>query len=326
MVTWIEMHPEGFVMNQSGGTSFQEHQGSRAEYRFSEQRLRGSELNNDEVRILTLGDSFTFGLLLPEEQNYVSLLQNKADLLAADSIQFLNAAVGGAGLADWPLWLESFGKELNPDYVIYFLNNNDIGRALSKNLFIYDESAPDSLVKSQRWEPREYMFSLGRKNWYRWLQAHSELMNGIVSVLWRNLYHKELTSDFDQEKSSVPIPPTESFSSESDYSNKLGNQILAEMNKWCAANNCKLLIATTGFFSREDLSTYDSTFYQWISESEWSSNSLYNDITPCVMEASKNDLDSITIPGDTHPNKEGAAIISECTWNWLKPILQEDEN
>lgn len=326
MVTWIEMHPEGFVMNQSGGTSFQEFQDLRVEYNFSKQRLRGDEPKDKKVNILTLGDSFTFGLLLPEEQSYVSLLQNRADSLAADSIQFLNAAVGGAGLADWPLWLESFGEDLNPDYVIYFLNYDDISRALSKNLFIYDETAPDSLIRSQRWEPREYMFSLGQKKWYRWLQAHSQLMNGIVKVLWRNLYHKELTSDFDPEKSSVPIPSVENFSPESDYSNKLGNQVLTNMSNWCVANDCKLLIATTGFFSAQDISPYDSTFNQWISDSEWTSKALYHDITPCVMSAANNDLDSITIPGDSHPNKEGAAIITDCTWNWLEPVLKESEN
>lgn len=326
MITWIEMHEEGFVMNQQGASSFQEHLDFKVDYQFSKQRLRGNEPSDGKVRILTLGDSFTFGLLLPEEHTYVHSLQQKADSLAVDSIQFLNGAVGGSGLADWPGWLESFGKELKPDYVIYFQNNDDINRALSKNLLIYDESAPDSLIKSQRWKPNEFMFSLGRKSWYRWLQAHSELMNGVVKVLWRNLYHKDITSNFDPEKTSVPIPPLDSFNQGSDYPNKLGNQILVEMNKWCLANNCKLLIGTTGFFNGKDISDYDKAFYKWISESEWSRNGVYNDITPCVAKAAHNDFNSITIKEDTHPNKDGAAIISDCTWKWLEPILKEGKN
>ncbi len=44
MVTWLEMHPRGFMMNQEGGTAFQEFGERRADYRFTKNRFRGEEV------------------------------------------------------------------------------------------------------------------------------------------------------------------------------------------------------------------------------------------------------------------------------------------
>ncbi|MFV1885442.1 MAG: hypothetical protein ACMZ7B_13215 [Balneola sp.] len=110
-VTWIEMHPDGFMMNQASGSAIHELDERKTTYHFTKYRTRGS--NNPDAnkeRILTLGDSFTFGLHLDQEYTYINLLQQKADSLYPDSIQLLNAAIGGTGLADWPGWLENFGE------------------------------------------------------------------------------------------------------------------------------------------------------------------------------------------------------------------------
>lgn len=88
MVTWIEMHPDGFVMNQSGGTAFQELGERKAEYRFNKERLRGGKIQDSKVNILAIGDSFTFGLLLNEEDTYIQQLQQKANQMFPDSVQF----------------------------------------------------------------------------------------------------------------------------------------------------------------------------------------------------------------------------------------------
>lgn len=200
MVTWIEMHPDGFVMNQSGGTAFQELGDRTANYQFTKERLRGNNLDSNKVDILTIGDSFTFGLLLNEEDTYVYHLQEKADSMFPDSIQFMNAAVGGSGLADWPGWLDEYGEKFTPNFLLYFMNYDDVNRALSKNLFIYDQSAPNSLIRSQRWVPISFLNNLGQKRWYRWLQSNSHIANIAVSVLWKNIYFKDLTDNFNPEK------------------------------------------------------------------------------------------------------------------------------
>ncbi|GAB5409497.1 MAG: hypothetical protein BalsKO_18620 [Balneolaceae bacterium] len=317
MVTWIEMHPDGFVMNQSNGTAFQEFGDRKAEYRFNKERLRGGQIQSDKVNILTIGDSFTFGLLLNEEDTYVHLLQHKANQAFADSIQFLNAAVGGSGLADWPGWLENYGEPTKPDYIIYFMNYDDINRALSKNLFVYDPTFPDSLIPSQRWRSKSFVNKLSNKKWYRRFQANSEIANIIVKVLWNNLYFEDLTGNFDPELSTVPIPSLGSFQNDSDYSNLLAHSILKKIDRWCKQNSCEFLIVTTGFLEDKNMSSFDKKFYDLLKDPDQKFDIEYFENSQCVQTRANSNLDELRIPGDSHPNKKGAKIVADCTWEKL---------
>ncbi len=317
LITWNRMHPEGFIMNQSGGTSFQEFGDRKAEYRFNKQRLRGGELDSNKVNVLALGDSFTFGLLLDESDTYISLLQDKADKEFPDSLQFLNGGIGGSGMGDWPGWLEEYGSGLEVDYLVYFMNNNDIERALSKNLHVFDPSKQDSLEKSQRWKPKPIMPYLSNKEWYRSMQRYSKMVNIFESLLWKNVYFTDLTSDFDSAKTEVRIPGVESFSEDSDYSIQVGNAILNKMDKWCSRKGCEFIVITTGYYEIETMSIWDKKFYEWYSTTAVPENENYFDNKACVEDKIISSLDEIRIPGDSHPNEEGAQIIANCTWEKL---------
>ncbi len=319
-ITWLEMHPEGFMMNQSSGSAFQEFGEIKAEYRFTKDRLRGSEYDKDKMKILTLGDSFTFGLLLNEEDTYIQKLQTKIDSVVYDSVAILNGGVGGAGLADFPGWLQNFGAEIDPDYVILFLNYNDVERALSKNLYVIDPEQKNVLIKTQRWKPRKFMFSLGQTRWYRWLQANSDLMNIVVKLLWKFAYFEDLTSDFSPQKTEAPIATLSDYLLESTYSLELSKLIVNEMDNWCYANNCTFILATTGFFDPNTELNHTNRFYNWLKENP--QEYLFYDISPCVLKGANGNLKTIQIPEDSHPNKKGAKIISECTWQWLSIELE----
>ncbi len=325
MVTWLEMHPDGFMMNQSGGKAFQEFGDIKIDYSFTENRLRGKSGNSDaNKKVLAIGDSFTFGLLLQEESSYIHLLNEHLKNAGSDSVVILNGGVGGAGLADWPAWLEYNGANLDPDVILYFMNIHDLERALSKNIYMLKE---DSLIKSQRWKPSEAMQSLGKQNWYRWLQGKSELFNIVVKLLWRNIYFEDLTNDFDTESSSVLIPEMEDFSLESDYSLSLGKAIFKKMDKWCISNSCELLITTTGFFPRADtaVSAHTLRLYNALKEgsAELSDNVRFFDPSECMSSKINSDYNSIKIPGDSHPNEQGAKLIADCTWIALKNYITD---
>lgn len=325
MVTWLEMHPDGFMMNQSGGKAFQELGDIKIDYSFTENRLRGKSGNSDaNKKVLAIGDSFTFGLLLEEESSYINLLNEHLKNAGSDSVVILNGGVGGAGLADWPAWLEHNGANLDPDVILYFMNIHDLERALSKNIYVLKE---DSLIKSQRWKPSVAMQSLGKQNWYRWLQGKSELFNIVVKLLWRNIYFENLTNDFDTESSSVLIPEMEDFSLESDYSLSLGKAIFKKMDEWCVSNSCELLITTTGFFPSADtvVSAHTLRLYNALKEGsvELSDNVRFFDPSKCMSSKINSDYNSIKIPGDSHPNEQGAKLIADCTWIELKNYITD---
>lgn len=326
VVTWLEMHPDGFMMNQKGGKASQEHNGNLINYSFTDTRLRGSETNSDlaSKKVLAMGDSFTFGLLLQEENSYIKLLNECLRNAGSDSVEILNGGVGGAGLADWPAWLEYNGANIDPDVILYFMNIHDLERALSKNIYVLKE---DSLIKSQRWRPSETMQSLGRQNWYRWLQGKSELFNIVVKLLWQSIYFEDLTNDFDTESSTVLIPEMVDFSLESDYSLNLGKAIFKKMDEWCFSNSCELLITTTGFFPSADTieSAHTLRLYNALKEgsAELSDNVRFFDPSECVGSEINSDYNSIKILGDSHPNQQGAKLIADCTWVELKDYITD---
>ena len=214
-----------------------------------------------------------------------------------------------------------FGTELDVDYLIYFMNYDDVNRALSKNLFIYDENSPDSLIKSQRWKPKEFTIKLSKKGWYRWLQGNSEIANIIVKVLWKHVFFEDLTHNFNPEKSEVSIPTLDSFEIESNYSTHLANSILNKIEDWCDLNGCEFLIINTGFFENETMSIYDQNFYDWIQKNGEETEGLYFDNNECVQSNTDSSLSELKIPGDSHPNEKGAKIITDCTWEKINPIL-----
>ncbi|HLW07716.1 MAG TPA: hypothetical protein VKY45_09130, partial [Marinilabiliaceae bacterium] len=91
LVTWLEMHPKGFMMNQVGGSSFQQFADRTASYSFTKQRLRGQEeASANNKRVLALGDSFTFGLLLNQEHTFTHHLNQSLKQVGNDSTVILN--------------------------------------------------------------------------------------------------------------------------------------------------------------------------------------------------------------------------------------------
>jgi lysophospholipase L1-like esterase len=325
MVTWLEMHSSGFMMNQTGGEAFHEHHGREITYRFNHHRLRGAEPDTTSYTILAMGDSFTFGLLLNEADTYTERLNQLLNQNLPDPVQVLNGGIGGSGTADQLLWLQEFGDTINPDMVLIFLNTDDIDRSVSKNLFLYpDFPQTDSLTTSQRWTPGRIQKSIHNRRWYRTLQRHSHLANISVKVLWRYFYFHDLTRDFNPEKSTVPLPPTVIFTEDTNYGASLGNALFSEIQNWSAVRGCETVITTTGFFADDEISFHTEKFYSQFAEFSLMNGLTFIDNTPCLSGKLNGNYNSIIIPLDTHPDESGARMIAECTAARLIPLLETD--
>src|SRR3990167_1946884 len=128
---WIMFSEHGYVMNRETGFVKQKWKDSTVTYRFYQFHLRDTPYRSEITSILTLGDSFTFGMLLPWNQTYLYQLQEATNqLFGKDQYQFLNASTSSWGLADYLAYLEDYGEKIAPKYVLVFLNTDDIGRGL----------------------------------------------------------------------------------------------------------------------------------------------------------------------------------------------------
>jgi lysophospholipase L1-like esterase len=90
------------------------------QFAINREGLRGPEIGAKApgtVRILALGDSFTFGVGAQEAETYPARLQQ---ILRARGVQaeVLNAGAPGFGVPDEVAWYERWGRPLQPDVVV----------------------------------------------------------------------------------------------------------------------------------------------------------------------------------------------------------------
>ncbi len=83
--------------------------------------FRGGEPRDEKLRILAVGDSFTFGYGVSEDETWTTLLDR-----AHEEVEVINAGVPGYGTAHELLLLEEHGPTLRPDIVLLAFFWNDV--------------------------------------------------------------------------------------------------------------------------------------------------------------------------------------------------------
>lgn len=160
-------------------------------YRYSNNSmgLRGPEIHaKTKPRILVLGDSFTYGIGVNDEETFCSILQS---LLPGNEI--INAGNGGKG-TDYALkFYRTKGKPLDPDVVVLVFCGNDFS---DNQLNVYYSPDLTPKVLSQQ-KPFITRFAI-----YDWLITHSH-----VAGLLKSLSIKREGPPADH--SFRPLPPDE---------------------------------------------------------------------------------------------------------------------
>ena len=137
----------------------------RTTFRTNSLGLRGSQVREDgSIRILTLGDSCTWGWGVREEQSYPAVLQRLLDERRGPSrYQVINAGLPGSTSYQGVLYLRERGLSLDPALVIASYGFNDASR---------DGDVEDQLARERLWMPvlRLDDYLLNRSQTYRWVR------------------------------------------------------------------------------------------------------------------------------------------------------------
>lgn len=130
--------------------------------------LRGPQIPDnpppDTVRILSLGESTTFGAFVAEEETYTARLavklneqlqEHPVDGIAA--VETINAAVEAWSIWQSRVWLEDVGRSLKPDVILVYHQLNDTlptGVRDQAN-FLYQVRQTDrhQLMRRRAWAP-----------------------------------------------------------------------------------------------------------------------------------------------------------------------------
>jgi hypothetical protein len=147
-------------------------------------------------RILLLGDSFTYGVGVDDEQTFAVRLERILDSTDAKT-EVINAGVGGTG-TDYALnFFLKAGRPLEPDAVALFFYWNDFGDN-AKHSFRLVDGIPAGTAHN----PVEAKSFTGSIPGYNWLVARSHLANLLKQAAIRWTLGK-------RESDAVEVPPAE---------------------------------------------------------------------------------------------------------------------
>ena len=120
----------GLALNKKNHSAFHQLDKIKVKYKFGKYHNRIYDFPIKNKKILVLGDSFTFGWLLNDEDTFVyKLNKNFKDYY------FVNGAAGGWGSSDQLRYLIDFCNVIKPRFVFVFINYLDFNRIYGSNLF-----------------------------------------------------------------------------------------------------------------------------------------------------------------------------------------------
>lgn len=185
--SWEVYNGDGLLVNKSSGTAFHQLGARRVEYHFAPPHLRDldsdlSVVSGPSWKVLVVGDSYTFGWLLSDRITYVRRLEDYVNGTRPGNsprFHFLDAAVGGWGAGDYTVYLRDYLPHIQPDYVLVFVNTDDIGRALKSPLVSFERRLAFRKGPSHRLKALVIAIPF-----YNYLLEHSQVAALVRNVCW----------------------------------------------------------------------------------------------------------------------------------------------
>jgi lysophospholipase L1-like esterase len=297
--------PRGYYINKSSGTALFSVGDSTGIYHFTSPHLRGTKQPPAGAeRILALGDSFTFGVGLSEQDTYVARLQKVIDLeFGVSRIALLNAGIPGSGTADQLAFLEDFGKDIAPSVVLVFVSIDDFNRAERSALYrlrstdsldLDEGTVPTSILKRFIAGSAVYNFAIQH------IQLAQLIRRAVISVTF---------PQFEPAKRQLAESRRESATSPDQQ--RLVRALFRRMKAWCDSHGAKLAVINNGWQQ-----------YDWLPKLLASESIPFFDATPLVQSVIAPDLASYVIQGDGHPNAKGAAVTAKAIWPLVETYIR----
>ena len=295
--TWRIQDENGLWLNKNNGSSVHQfiydNKKISVKYNFGKfnNRIYKSQIQkNDREKILILGDSFTFGWLLKDEETFVFNLQEKYK-----NFYFVNAASGGWGTADYLRYIQSYCLKIKPKKIFIFINQADYQRSLNSNLYkienqklIEKKNQISNLKKNLDTIDKFYSFVIER---FHFIQIIRKLYNSFITDL--RIDNANLT-----EKNYENLNLENLFLIQQLY-----KKIKFESYKCKSDLNIVNLAWPIEFVSKSILS-FNRKIETFIKDINIKFYTLENEMK-LIFENSKD----YSIPKDIHPNKKGSDYI-----------------
>jgi len=157
-------------------------------FRINSKGLRGKECSYEKpentLRILCLGDSFTFGLGAGEDETFPAVLERELfGKLHGKKAEVLNAGVSGTGTSRQCAWYEAEGRKYTPDIVILGFFTDDWFGSFRPFYVMQGNGLVRNVPYRARPTLRSRLRDITEKiPFYSFLMTHSQLAN--MFKLW----------------------------------------------------------------------------------------------------------------------------------------------
>ncbi len=316
--SWRIMSPRGYLLNRAGGSARHQFGHRVVRYRFNVQHLRGGPIAPGRRRVLVLGDSFTFGWLLPEDATIVAHLAAHASRDLPDAgLEFLNGGAAAWGTADYLAFLEEYGPTISPAIVLVIMNSDDIGRSIDHGVYLLGSTGTLSSRPETAGSTLASVKRLMTGPLFEWTLEHSHL-----AQLARNAVIRAVAPPAERTRGEGDAPEARARAT------RLGEALFRRLHEWCTAHRAALYVVTTGwqqwhFAHPEVFGDYRATqaFLEHAPEFFAREGIPFQDLTPQLVAEVGDRIESVDIPGDPHPNELGSALIAKHAWTWLRSRL-----
>jgi hypothetical protein len=297
--SWLVIGPLGAYINKASDTSVHALLDRVVAYEFNSKHQRSrAEPDPKAIKVLVLGDSFTFGIGLNIEDTYVHKLQHEFDAKLGDGrVQMLNAGVGGSGTADQLTYLEFFGEALDLSAVVVFVSFDDFARALQRGIYEVSAQSQELVVVDRYSERSRLKDILEGSRTYEFLLEHLHLVQlvrnaAVFGGLGAINRPSEVTTDARREREK-----------------QIARLLFRRMAAWCGARQIQLTVLTTG---------WPMVDYPWLGNVLSEESIYFADLGDRVANTVAQDPPHYTIVGDGHPNERGASLIKDAAWPTLE--------
>jgi hypothetical protein len=312
---------DGLLLNvkNSNGVHFLKER--KVNYKFGEYHNRTYNFEDSEKKILVLGDSFTFGWLLKDEDTYVYKLNKEF----YDYI-IINGAAGGWGTSDHLKYLMEFCNKIKPKYTIIFINSGDFIRSKISNLFYLDKDGNLKYGKNKTYRIEK----LTENFFYKIIVENSHLINFLRKEISRYINHKRSSNKIinnNKERDNFKIKELDDKVKVVKEKNKrlindenflFEKKLFLKIKKEVKKCESRLILINLGWVDyNEDISL------GFLKEAKifFKSHSIeFVDLTN-QMEFVRNNEEQYIIRNDGHPNELANQIIYKLVFNKIKNLI-----
>jgi len=274
----------------------------------------------DTKRIIILGDSYTVGGYVSDEEVFVRLFEKILKEKKGDSAKYdvMNVAVSAWATDQQFLYLKQEGMKYEPNYIFLMIAPNDIRESYVKRFFYLDSkgSLKRNPMSPIHWKKRFFWFLSNSFCSYQFLQQ--KVFNSNYGTFGDIFRHFPVGWEIEGSDSGDHALFLKKAPGKVKEAYGLFRTLLLKMNGLCIKNNCKLILVvlpTKMEFGIESNLYEPGKVGKYVRDIALENDILFLDLFP-LLASEEDPLDAF-ISDEYHFDREGHSFIAKMLYEFF---------